>query len=79
MHVALLVTEISRQDQNFRIIPRKAVQGCQFTELANVMVSLKASFQTTMMKYSKTCVKWPLKIRQNKGLNDKRYLIESQK
>ena len=22
MHVALLVTEISRQDQNFRIIPR---------------------------------------------------------
>ena len=27
-------------------------------------------------KYSKTCVKQPLKNRQNKDLNDKRYLIE---
>ena len=29
--------------------------------------------------YSKTCLKWPLKNRQNKGLKDKWYLDEGRK
>ena len=32
-----------------------------------------------ILTYSKTCVKWPLKNRQNKDLNDKWKLNEGQK
>ena len=34
------------------------------------MVKVFSHFSTQDWQYSKTCVKWPLKNRQNKGLND---------
>ena len=43
-----------------------------FKDILPSPVSVKVTLRFQYLKiYSKTCVKWPLKNRQNKGLNDK--------
>ena len=39
--------------------------GLQFTAAGHVLIEILHTW------YSKTCLKWPLKNRQNKGLKDK--------
>ena len=52
---------------------KKPCKLCNFPGITYIWVE---KFQTyseinTVSKYSKTYLKWPLKIRQNKDLNDK--------
>ena len=51
------------------MVERKNLSVC---ETGQVHVwGAKRIWKKSVNKYSKTCVKWPLKNRQNKDLNDK--------